>query len=189
MSPNGGLTKASNFNHVDRRQLSELDNRTIKKIGCVRLCREERDFSRHRRRIRNCSPFRRSITMTSCISSRTITSLLYECLETFAQRFNEQAVGWLSKKSGIQRINFRSLVHLLFWDTSFLADHLAKMNGQETRTMLIWPKSIRLTAGFKTHPDELAFTLCDEALTKDLEQKLDVPAWSASSSSYPSAGR
>ena len=115
--------------------------------------------------------------------------LLYECLETFAQGFNEQPVGWLAKKYGIQRIDFRSLVHLFFWDTSFLEDHLAKMSRQETRTMLIWPESIGLTAGFKTHPDELAFTLCDEALTKDLEEKLDVPAWSASSSSYPSAGR
>ena len=98
-------------------------------------------------------------------------------------------LGWLVKKYGIQRIDFRSLIHLFFWDTSFLEDHLAKMSRQETRTMLIWPESIGLTAGFKTHPDELAFTLCDEALTKDLEEKLDVPAWSASSSSYPSAGR
>jgi hypothetical protein len=115
--------------------------------------------------------------------------LLYECLETFAQGFNEQPVGWLAKKYGIQHIDFRSLVQLFFWDTSFLEDHLAKMSRQETRTMLIWPESIGLTAGFKTHPDELAFTLCDDALTKEFEEKLAVPAWSASSSSYPSAGR
>lgn len=115
--------------------------------------------------------------------------LLYECLETFAQGFNEQPVEWLIKKYGIQQIDFRSLVQLFFWDTSFLEDHLAKMSRQETRTMLIWPESIGLTAGFKTHPDELAFPLCDEALTKDFEAKLDHPAWSASSSSYPSVGR
>ena len=51
--------------------------------------------------------------------------------------------------------------------------------------MLIWPESIGLTAGFKTHPDELAFMLCDEVLTKDFDEKIEVPAWSASSRSYP----
>ncbi len=113
--------------------------------------------------------------------------LLYECLETFTQGFNEQPVGWLAQKYGIQRIDFRDLVQLFFWDTSFLQDHLAKMSRQETRTMLIWPESIGLTAGFKTHPDELAFTVCDETLTRDFEDQLDLSAWSAPSRSYPSA--
>lgn len=114
--------------------------------------------------------------------------LLYECLETFAQGFNEQPVGWLAKKYGIEQIDFHRLVQLFFWDTSFLMDHLAKMSRQETRTMLIWPESIGLTAGFKTHPDELAFMLCDEALTKDFDEKMEVPAWSAPSRSYPAPG-
>ena len=111
--------------------------------------------------------------------------LLYECLDTFAQGFNEQPVGWLAKKYGIQHIDFRNLIQLFFWDTSFFFFYFAKMSRQETRTMLIWPESIGLTAGFQTHPDEQAFTLCNEAHTKDFEEKLDVPAWSASSSSYP----
>ncbi len=115
--------------------------------------------------------------------------LLYECLDTFAQGFNEQPVGWLAKKYGIQYIDFRNLIQLFFWDTSFLEDHLARMSRQETRTMLIWPESIGLTAGFQTHPDELAFTLCNEPHTQDFEQELEVPAWSASSSSYPKAER
>ena len=63
--------------------------------------------------------------------------LLYECLETFSQGFNEQPAGWLTKKYGIQHIDFRTLVQLFFWDTSFLQDHLAKMSLQESRTMLI----------------------------------------------------
>ena len=113
--------------------------------------------------------------------------LLYECLDTFAQGFNEQPVGWLATKYGIQRIDFRNLIQLFFCDTSFLGDHLAKMSRQETRTMLIWPESIGLTAGFKTHPDELAFVVCDEAIAKDFEGKLDAPIWSASSRSYPNA--
>ena len=113
--------------------------------------------------------------------------LLYECLDTFAQGFNEQPVGWLAKKYGIHHIDFRKLIQLFFWDTSFLEDHLAKMSRQETRTMLIWPESMGLTAGFKTHPDELAFTLCNEAHTKDFQEKIEAPAWSASSSSYPNA--
>lgn len=113
---------------------------------------------------------------------------LYECLETFTQGFNEQPVGWLEQKYGIKRIDFHRLVELFFWDTSFLMDHLTKMSHDETRTMLIWPESFGLGAGFRTHPDELAFTVCDEALTKDFEEKLEVPAWSASSSSYPRAG-
>ena len=114
--------------------------------------------------------------------------LLYECLETFAQGFNEQPVGWLAKKYGIEQIDFHRLVQLFFWDTSFLMDHLAKMSRQETRTMLIWPESIGLTAGFKTHPDELAFMLCDEALMKDFDEKIEVPAWSVPSRSYPAPG-
>lgn len=115
--------------------------------------------------------------------------LLYECLETFAQELNEQPVRWLAKKYGIQRIDFRSLVQLFFRDTSFLEDHLAKMSRQETRTMLIWPESIGLTAGFTTHPDELAFTLCDETIKNEFEAGIEIPAWSASSGSYPSGGR
>lgn len=111
--------------------------------------------------------------------------LLYECLETFAQGFNEQPVGWLAQKYGIEKIDFHRLVELFFWDTSFLMDHLARMSRQETRTMLIWPESVGLAAGFKTHPDELAFTLCDQAIVKDFEQQKERPAWSARSKSYP----
>ena len=81
--------------------------------------------------------------------------LLYECLETFAQGFNEQPVGWLATKYGVQYIDFTTLVRLFFWDTTFLSDHLAKMSRQESRTMLIWPETMGLSAGFKTHPDEL----------------------------------
>lgn len=111
--------------------------------------------------------------------------LLYECLETFAQGFNEQPVSWLAQKYGIERIDFHRLVELFFWNTSFLMDHLAKMSRQETRTMLIWPESFGLAAGFKTHPDELAFVLCDEALTKDFKEQADTTLWSPSSKSYP----
>jgi hypothetical protein len=111
--------------------------------------------------------------------------LLYECLETFAQGFNEQPLGWLAQKYGIEKIDFHRLVELFFWDTSFLMDHLAKMSRQETRTMLIWPESFGLSAGFRTHPDELAFILCDEALTKDFEKLRELPAWSMQSKSYP----
>lgn len=97
-------------------------------------------------------------------------------------------MGWLAKKYGIEQIDFQRLIQLFFWDTSFLMDHLAKMSRQETRTMLIWPESIGLTAGFTTHPDELAFMLCDEALTKDFDEKMEVPEWSAPSRSYPAPG-
>lgn len=111
--------------------------------------------------------------------------LLYECLETFAQGFNEQPVGWLAQKYGIEYIDFHRLVELFFWDTSFLMDHLARMSREETRTMLIWPESVGLAAGFKTHPDELSFIVCDEAVTKGFEEKVELPARSALSKSYP----
>ncbi len=110
--------------------------------------------------------------------------LLYECLETFSHGFNEQPMGWLAK-NGIQHIDFSNLVRLFFWDTAFLCDHLAKMSFQEHRTMLIWPETMGLSAGFKTHSDELAFTLCNVELTKDFEDKKEVIAWAATSSSYP----
>lgn len=111
--------------------------------------------------------------------------LLYECLETFAHGFNEQPMGWVAKKYGIQYIDFSSLVRLFFWDTTFLSDHLAKMNRQEPRTMLIWPETVGLSAGFNTHPDELAFILCGEDLTKEFEKRQEATAWSPTSSSYP----
>jgi hypothetical protein len=113
--------------------------------------------------------------------------LLYECLETFAHGFNEQPVGWLAKKYGLQQLDFRTLIHLYFWDTSFLEDHLARMSREESRTMLIWPESIGLTAGFKTHPDELAFTLCDADLANEFEAKEEAPVWSMGARTYPAA--
>ena len=115
--------------------------------------------------------------------------LLYECLQTFTHGFNEQPVGCLAQKYGIEKIDFHRLVELFFWDTSFLMDHMAKMSHEEMRTMLIWPESFGLGAGFKTHPDELAFTVCDETLTKDFEERAQNQAWFPSSSSYPSAAR
>lgn len=111
--------------------------------------------------------------------------LLYECLETFAHGFNEQPTGWLARNYGIQHIEFSSLVQHFYWDTSFLGDHLAKMSLPERRTMLIWPETVGLSAGFKTHPDELAFTLCDEELTKAFDKQPEVIAWSSGSNAYP----
>lgn len=111
--------------------------------------------------------------------------LLYECLQTFSQGFNEQPTGWLANNYGIQRIDFGSLVRLFFWDTTFLSDHLAKMSLKDRHTMLIWPEAVGLSAGFKTHPNELAFTLCDEELTKEFEAQQDITAWSSGSHSYP----
>jgi hypothetical protein len=111
--------------------------------------------------------------------------LLYECLETFAQTFNEQPMGWLVKDYGIQHLAFSNLVRLYFWDTTFLSDHLAKMSRHESRTMLIWPETIGLTAGFKTHPDDLAFVLCDEPLTRAFDAMQEAHAWSLDCRSYP----
>ena len=113
--------------------------------------------------------------------------LMYECLETFAQTFNEQPVGWLVQDYGICRIDFSSLIRLFFWDTTFLSDHLAKMSRQESRTMLIWPETVGLTAGFKTHPDELSLSECAEEITKEFKARKELPAWSAGSRVYPSA--
>jgi hypothetical protein len=111
--------------------------------------------------------------------------LLYECLETYAHAFNEQPLGWLVRNYGIQQLDFSHLIKLYFWDLSFLSDHLAKMSRQESRTMLIWPETVGLTAGFKTHPDELTFTLCDEAITRDYNAQSEVRAWSFDSRAYP----
>lgn len=113
--------------------------------------------------------------------------LLYECLETFAHSFNEQPTGWLAKKYGISHIDFSGLIGLFFWDTTFLSDHLAKMSHQGRGTMLIWPETVGLSAGFKTLPDELALTLCDEDLTRRFEEQKEAAAWSPKSQSYPFA--
>jgi hypothetical protein len=112
--------------------------------------------------------------------------LLYECLETFCEGFNDQPHGWLALNYRIQRIHFSSLARLFFWDTTFLLDHLAKMSLPDNRTMLIWPESVGLSAGFKTHADELAIALCDEAVATAFEAQPEAPALPAGSRSYPS---
>ena len=113
--------------------------------------------------------------------------LLYECLETFVEGFNEQPEGRFCKDYGIQRIDFSNLVRLFFWDTTFLSDHLAKMTREESRTMLIWPESMGLSAGFRTHPDELSLTACNEALHKAFRCQPEAQAWSQGAHFYPSA--
>ncbi|HVG01485.1 MAG TPA: hypothetical protein VM842_01280 [Nitrospira sp.] len=112
--------------------------------------------------------------------------LLYECLETFVQGFNEQPVGRLGKTYGIHRIDFSNIIRLFFWDTTFLSDHLAKMSREESRTMLIWPESMGLSAGFRTHPDELTLSACNDGTLKEYRNQKDVRVWSAGDPSYPS---
>ena len=112
--------------------------------------------------------------------------LLYECLETFVQGFNEQPGGRLGKTCGIHRIDFSKIVQLFFWDTTFLSDHLAKMSRDASRTMLIWPESMGLSAGFRTHPDELTLTTCDADLLKQYKSQNEAEVWSVDDPSYPS---
>jgi hypothetical protein len=112
--------------------------------------------------------------------------LLYECLETFVQGFNEQPVGSLGNRYGIHRIDFSKIIQLFFWDLTFLSDHLAKMSREESRTMLIWPESMGLSAGFRTHPDELTLSACDDDLLKQYKSQKEAPVWSEGEPSYPS---
>ena len=112
--------------------------------------------------------------------------LLYECLETFVQGFNEQPVGSLANTFDIHRIDFSKIVQLFFWDVTFLSDHLAKMSREESRTMLIWPESMGLSAGFRTHPDELTLSACDDDLLKQYKSQKEAPVWSEGEPSYPS---
>ena len=100
--------------------------------------------------------------------------------------FNEQPVGWLTKDYGIHRIDFSNLIRFFFWDTTFLSDHLAKMSRQASRTILIWPETVGLTAGFKTHPDELSLSACSEEITKEFRNQKEASAWSPGCRSYPS---
>jgi hypothetical protein len=59
------------------------------------------------------------------------------------------------------------------------------MSLTDNRTMLIWPEPVGFSAGFKTHSDEPAIPLCDEALTKAFQAQQEVTALSYGSRSYP----
>jgi hypothetical protein len=110
--------------------------------------------------------------------------LLYECLETFAQEFNEQPAGTLSGRYGIQRLHFRRLVRRFFWDTAFLEEAGAKMTRAQSQPIVIIPETLGLFAGFKHHPDELTIQPCELALARDFERQA-VPTSLSATTEYP----
>ncbi len=109
--------------------------------------------------------------------------LLYECLETFCQEFNEQPSGVVAEHHGIQRVVFRKLINLFFWDIDFLDDNIAKMTHQQ-RQMMIFPETFGLSAGFKRHPQELTIKRCDEKLTREFDGRPPIP-FQSGSKEYP----
>jgi hypothetical protein len=111
--------------------------------------------------------------------------LLYECLETFCQEFNEQPAGVLVEQYGIQRVLFRSVISLFFWDIDFLDDNIANMTQQQ-RHMMIFPETFGLSAGFTRDPEELAIKLCDERLTREFDARQSI-SLNAGAKEYPSA--
>ena len=96
--------------------------------------------------------------------------LLYECLETFCQEFNEQPAGMLMKRYGIQRVLFRSVIRQFFWNVDFLDDNIAKMTQQQ-RHMMIFPETFGLAAGLKRNPEEFTIKLCDKSLAREFDSR------------------
>lgn len=110
--------------------------------------------------------------------------LLYECLESFSDEFNEQPVGPLVHTYGIRRIHFGRLVDLFFWDTDFLEHNSGKMTRHQREIIVIIPETLGLSAGFKHHPDELAINLCEETAEREFENN-EVIAFASGTQEYP----
>ena len=109
--------------------------------------------------------------------------LLYECLETFCQEFNEQPAGVLVEKHGVERLLFRKLITLFFWNVDFLEDNIAKMTQQQ-RHMMIFPETFGLSAGFTRDPEELAIKRCDDRLSREFDARQPM-SLNAGSKGYP----
>ena len=151
----------------------------IRKVGYVPVCREWPDSLRHPQ-AKEQLPTSQKVNQDGRLYQLTKYHwlLLHECLETFAHGFSERPMGWLSKTwYPMHRLQQPASGLLLRQD--ILTRPSRKMSLQQRRMMLIWPETLGLSASFKIHPAELAFTLRDEDLTKDFEEKNEVLAWSA----------
>jgi hypothetical protein len=96
--------------------------------------------------------------------------LLYEALESYCVEFNEVPHGVLSDDYGITRLDFDRLIDVFFWDTDFLDVHIPLMSLDARQFMNISPETFGVTAGMKSHPEELVLEVCDEELVREFEE-------------------
>lgn len=119
-------------------------------------------------------------TLRGCLNSNTLYQptdyhwlLLYECLGSYCDYFNDERVGDLYKLHTIEYIDFGSLVDCYFWDTDFLNDDIPNVSVEVRQMLGVSSETFGLTAGMKPHPEELTLAECSAEMVKDFNKEQD----------------
>ena len=88
--------------------------------------------------------------------------LLYEALQRFCRRFNEEdgTGGRIGRDYGLRAVDFDELVDLWFWDRDFLLteEELDKLDAVTQDDLAVRTASVRLVQGLTPRRHELAIT-------------------------------
>lgn len=130
--------------------------------------------------------------LRECLNSSTLYQptdyhwlLLYECLRSYCDYFNDDRIGDLYKLHKIEYIDFGSLIDCYFWDTDFLNDDIPTVSVEVRQMLGVSSETFGLTAGMKPHPEELMLAECSAQMVKDFYGHQD-SFFVHGSKSYPS---
>ncbi len=99
--------------------------------------------------------------------------LLYECLRSYCDYFNDERIGDLYKLHQIESIDFGGLIECYFWDTDFLNDDIPNVSLEVRQMMGVSSETFGLTAGMKPHPDELTLAVCNVEMVDEFKEHRD----------------
>ncbi len=130
--------------------------------------------------------------LRECLNSDTLYKptdyhwlLLYECLRSYCDYFNDERIGDVYKLHKIEHIDFESLIECYFWDTDFLNDDIPNVSLEVRQMMGVSSETFGLTAGMKPHPDELVLAVCNAGMVEEFEQHPNL-IFIPGSNQYPS---
>ena len=118
--------------------------------------------------------------LRECLNSDTLHQptdyhwlLLYECLRSYCDYFNDERIGDLYKLHQIESIDFGGLIECYFWDTDFLNDDIPNVSLEVRQMMGVSSETFGLTAGMKPHPDELTLAVCNVEMVDEFKEHPD----------------
>jgi hypothetical protein len=111
--------------------------------------------------------------------------LLYECLRSYCDYFNDEHPGDVYKVHHIESIDFAWLIDYYFWDTDFLSDDIPNLTVEQRRGLGVSSETFGLTAGLKPDSEELKLTACDAELLQEF-QGPPISLFTPGSKEYPS---
>ena len=111
--------------------------------------------------------------------------LLYECLRSYCDYFNDEHPGDVYQLHHIESIDFEWLIDSYFWDTDFLSDDIPHLTVAQRKELGISSETFGLTADMKPHPEELEIEVCSTEIVKEFEGP-PVSLFTPGSKEYPS---